>query len=53
MSKKRLFAGGGLGSFASSLIAIVAGLAFGLIILVISNPSQALAASKFATISPS
>jgi len=42
MSKKRLFARGGAASLASSLIAIVAGLAFGLIILFISNPSQAL-----------
>ena len=43
MSKnKRIFAGGGLSSFASSLIAIIVGLGFGLIILFISNPDQAL-----------
>jgi simple sugar transport system permease protein len=42
MSKRRFLSGAGLSSFASSLIAIFAGLAFGLIILLISNPSQAL-----------
>ncbi|MCL2545127.1 MAG: ABC transporter permease [Clostridia bacterium] len=44
MSKnRRVLAGGGLSSFASSLIAIIVGLGFGLIILLISNPDQAFA----------
>ncbi len=43
MSNRRLFTGGGIASIASSLIAIVVGLAFGFLILLISNPSQAVA----------
>ncbi len=39
---KRIFTEGGLESAAASLIAIFVGLVFGLIILLISNPSQAI-----------
>ncbi|SHK13909.1 ABC transporter permease [Hespellia stercorisuis] len=41
MKRKKLFQGEGIVNFSSSLMAIIAGLLFGLIILLISNPSQA------------
>lgn len=41
MKIKNLFKGEGFVNFSSSILAIVCGLLFGLIILLISNPSQA------------
>ena len=41
MKIKNLFKGEGFVNFNSSILAIVCGLLFGLIILLISNPSQA------------
>ncbi|MDD7266693.1 MAG: ABC transporter permease [Lachnospiraceae bacterium] len=40
-NKKRIFKGEGFAAFGSSLLAIICGLLFGLIILLLSNPSQA------------
>lgn len=39
--KKNIFQGEGIASFGSSILAIICGLLFGLIILLASNPSQA------------
>ena len=39
--KKNIFRGEGIASFGSSILAIICGLLFGLIILLASNPSQA------------